>query len=73
MTQSLFDPNGPQAEHSGSRNLGPEAQDISHMPADVTDGRVDPETPETAVDSSAATDAIASAELQVQQHRQAPH
>jgi hypothetical protein len=38
MTESLFDPTGPETEHSGSRNLGPDPADASHMPPDLTDG-----------------------------------
>jgi hypothetical protein len=40
MTRSIFDPNSAETERSGSRNLGADAEDHSHMPTDVTDGKV---------------------------------
>lgn len=40
MTRSIFDPTGGETEQSGSRNLGPTAKNISHMPPDVVDGNV---------------------------------
>jgi hypothetical protein len=43
MTRSIFDPTGPDTERSGSRNLGPDAANLSHMPPDVTDGYVSEE------------------------------
>ena len=43
MTRSIFDPTGPNTERSGSRNLGPDAASISHMPPDVTDDEVSDE------------------------------
>jgi hypothetical protein len=43
MTRSIFDPTGPDTERSGSRNLGPDAANISHMPPDVVDGEVSDE------------------------------
>lgn len=43
MTRSIFDPTGPNTEHSGTRNLGPDAANISHMPSDITDGKVSEE------------------------------
>ena len=43
MTRSIFDPTGPDTERSGSRNLGPDAANISHMPPDVIDGEVSDE------------------------------
>lgn len=46
MTQSIFDPSSPQVEHSGSRNLGPLADNDSHMPPDVVDGVVSDEEAE---------------------------
>jgi hypothetical protein len=60
MTESIFDPTGPETEHSGSRNLGPEAINNSHMPPDVVDGVVDADP--DAVDEDAKTDAIAEVE-----------
>jgi hypothetical protein len=43
MTRSIFDPTGPATERSGSRNLGPDAANISHMPPDLVDGEVSDE------------------------------
>ena len=43
MTRSIFDPTGPDTERSGSRNLGPDAANLSHMPPDVIDGEVSDE------------------------------
>lgn len=43
MTRSIFDPTGDETEHSGSRFTPPDAAEISQMPPDVTDGKVDPE------------------------------
>jgi hypothetical protein len=43
MTRSIFDPTGPDTERSGSRNLGPDAANISHMPPDLIDGEVSDE------------------------------
>ena len=43
MTRSIFDPTGGETERSGSRNLGPAADNISHMPPDVVDGEVSEE------------------------------
>jgi hypothetical protein len=50
MTRSIFDPTGPETEHSGSRNLGPTASDISHMPPDLVDGVLDCEGEDDTVD-----------------------
>ena len=38
--ESIFDPEGNQTEQSGSTFLGPRAENISHLPPDVTDGKV---------------------------------
>jgi hypothetical protein len=43
---SIFDPEGTQTEHSGNRFTGPRADQDSHMPPDITDGRVTPEEAE---------------------------
>lgn len=43
MTRSIFDPDGGETEHSGDQNMGPRADNISHMPPDVTDGQVSEE------------------------------
>jgi hypothetical protein len=43
MTRSIFDPDGGETERSGSRNLGPDAANISHVPPDVVDGNVQEE------------------------------
>jgi hypothetical protein len=52
MTRSIFDPTGRETEHSGSRNLGPLGADISHLPPDIADGKVetDPDAPDTSPD-----------------------
>jgi hypothetical protein len=50
MTRSIFDPTGNETEHSGSRNLGPKASDISQMPPDLIDGKVDCEDENETVD-----------------------
>lgn len=60
MTESIFDPTGPQTEHSGSRNLGPDAGSISHLPPEVTDGTTDEE--EDSPEESELTQQIARAE-----------
>lgn len=60
MTESIFDPTGPETEHSGSRNLGPEAGNNSHMPPDLTDGKIEPDP--AAPDEDAETKQIADAE-----------
>ena len=60
MTESIFDPTGPETEHSGTRNLGPEAANNSHMPPDITDGVVEPDP--DAPDEDAETEEIAEAE-----------
>ena len=41
MTRSIFDPASGETERSGSRNLGPDAANISHVPPDVVDGNVE--------------------------------
>lgn len=43
MTRSIFDPTGGESEQSGSRSLGPLAENNSHMPLDVIDGKVSEE------------------------------
>jgi hypothetical protein len=43
MSRSIFDPTGDETERSGSRNLGPDAGNLSHMPPDVVDGEVSEE------------------------------
>ncbi len=40
MTRSIFDPEGGETEHSGSRNMGPSAGNNSSMPRDIVDGKV---------------------------------
>ena len=49
MTRSIFDPTGGETEHSGSRNLGPTAQNISHMPPEIVEGHI-PDTDDLDVD-----------------------
>ena len=51
MTQSIFDPGGEQTERSGSRNLGPDAANISHIPPDIVGGKVEEETSAGASDN----------------------
>lgn len=46
MTRSIFDPTGDETEHSGNRFTPPDAAEISQMPPDVTDGRVEGEEEE---------------------------
>ena len=67
MTDSIFDPNGPLTEHSGTRNLGPQADNDSHMPPDVVDGVAvnDPDAP----DEDAETEEIAAAEDEVRRDK----
>jgi hypothetical protein len=50
MTRSIFDPTGGETEHSGSRNLGPDASEISQMRPDLVDGVVDCEEEKETVD-----------------------
>jgi hypothetical protein len=40
MTRSIFDPGGGETEHSGSTFLGPDGQNASRLPPDLTDGEV---------------------------------
>ena len=47
MTRSIFDPTGGESERSGSTHLGPAADNISHMPPDVIDGKAEPDTVES--------------------------
>lgn len=44
MTRSIFDPDGGETERSGSRNLGPDAANVSHVPPDLVDGKVQGES-----------------------------
>ena len=55
MTRSIFDPGGGETEQSGSTFLGPHADNISHMPPDVTDGEAGDEDAE---DLSARADEL---------------
>ena len=41
--ESIFNPDGPETEHSGSTFLGPRADNNSHLPPDLADGEVSPE------------------------------
>jgi hypothetical protein len=41
--ESIFDPEGNQTEHSGTRFMGPRADSDSHLPPDISDGKVGPE------------------------------
>lgn len=47
MTRSIFDPTGDETEHSGNRFTPPDAAEISQMPPDVTDGKVEEDEEET--------------------------
>ena len=38
---SIFDPESPEVERNGDRFTGPDAGQISHMPPDVVDGKVE--------------------------------
>ena len=49
MTRSIFDPGGGETEHSGSTFLGPDAQNISHLPPEVSDGGVEADDAEAPV------------------------
>jgi hypothetical protein len=40
---SIFDPEGTQTEHSGNRYMGPRADQDSHMPPSIVDGKTDTE------------------------------
>ncbi len=46
MTRSIFDPGGGETERSGSAFTPADADQISHMPPDVTDGDVEEEEDE---------------------------
>lgn len=46
MTRSIFDPTGDETEHSGNRFTPPDAAEISQVPPDVMDGRVEGEEEE---------------------------
>jgi hypothetical protein len=54
MTRSIFDPGGGETERSGSRNLGPAADNASRMPPDVVDGEVEEEEATSAGQTDAA-------------------
>ena len=59
MTRSIFDPDGGETEQSGSMFLGPHADNISHMPPDVTDGEAgDEDAGADAEDLSARADEL---------------
>jgi len=68
MTDSIFDPSGPNTERSGNRNLGPDAENISHMPPDVIDGKVEPD--DGAPDETLQTEEIAEAEQEIEREEQ---
>jgi hypothetical protein len=50
---SIFDPEGTQTEHSGTRYMGPRADQDSHMPPSVVDGKADAEEEDTDVEEIA--------------------
>jgi hypothetical protein len=60
--ESIFDPEGNQTEHSGSTFLGPRADNLSHMPPDIADGKVDEQ-------EAADLDALARANDELEQER----
>lgn len=66
MTESIFDPTGPETEHSGTRNLGPDAANNSHMPPEVTDGTAEEEDLKQA-DEDPETEEIAEAETELRE------
>ena len=66
MTESIFDPTGPETEHSGTRNLGPEAGNISHMPPEIIEADA-AEDGGSALDEDAQTEQIAKAEREANQ------
>jgi hypothetical protein len=70
MTDSIFDPTGPQTEHSGTRNLGPDAANLSHLPPDLADGKVAPDPNQP--DEDPETEQIARAEGEVDSDRKPP-
>ncbi len=50
MTRGIFDPTGGETERSGSTHLGPQADNISHMPPDAVDGEAEGEGTLEAID-----------------------
>jgi len=68
MTRSVFDPNGPDVERGSTRNLGADADNISHMPPDVVDGKGE-EAESAKADEDPATQQIAGAEAEREQKR----
>ena len=64
MSDSIFDPSGPNTEDSGSRNLGPAAGNISHLPFPATDGKVDDD--DGLPDQDTDTREIARAEMEIE-------
>ncbi|HEY2588409.1 MAG TPA: hypothetical protein VGI81_21895 [Tepidisphaeraceae bacterium] len=67
MTDSIFDPTGPETEHSGTRNLGPDGGNLSHLPPDVAEGKVGPDPNQP--DADAETEQIAEAEVEEEADR----
>jgi len=55
MTRSIFDPTGNETEHSGNRFTPPDAAEISQMPVDVTDGKVEEDEKEESIEGSDET------------------
>jgi hypothetical protein len=62
MTRSIFDPDGGETEQSGSTFLGPHADNISHMPPDVTDGEAAADDAAADADTNAVEDLSARAD-----------
>jgi hypothetical protein len=73
MTRSIFDPTGPDAEHGGTRNLGAEADNISHVPSDVIDGKVEQsDAPEEEQDTATRQIAKAASDVAKEREKQNP-
>jgi hypothetical protein len=64
MTRSIFDPTGGETEHTGSRFTGPNADQDSHMPPDVIDGKVDEDDDGADEEVDPALTAVAESERQ---------
>lgn len=64
MSRSIFDPTGRETEHSGTRFTQPLGADISHLPPDVADGKV--ETDADAPDTSPELQEIAKDEVELE-------
>lgn len=54
MTRSIFDPTSGETEHSGSRNLGADAGEISHMPPGLAEREDDANGDDETIDTGLA-------------------